>query len=57
MSRLKWLKSIEIGDECFKNVNEMKLIGMNELNRIVIGKNCFCNGNGGEFLLKECRRV
>ena len=57
VSRLKWLKSIEIGDDCFKNVNEMKLIGMNELNRIVIGKNCFCNGNGGEFLLKECRRM
>ena len=57
VSRLKWLKSIEIGDDCFRNVNEMKLIGMNELNRIVIGKNCFCNGNGGEFLLKECRRM
>ena len=57
VSGLKWLKSIEIGDECFENVNEVKLIGMNELNRIVIGKNCFCNGNGGEFLLKECRRM
>ena len=24
MSELKWLKSIEIGNECFENVNEVK---------------------------------
>ena len=38
MSELKWLKSIEIGDECFENVNEVKLIGMNRLESVVIGK-------------------
>ena len=31
VSGLKWLKSIEIGDECFENVNEVKLIGLNRV--------------------------
>ena len=41
VSGLKWLKSIEIGDECFGNVNEVKLIGMDRLESVVIGKNSF----------------
>ncbi|KAM7453792.1 hypothetical protein BLSTO_05455, partial [Blastocystis sp. subtype 1] len=41
VSGLKWLKSIEIGDECFENVDEVKLIGLNRLESVVIGKNSF----------------
>ena len=41
VSGLKWLKSIEIGDDCFENVNEVKLIGLNQLESVVTGKNCF----------------
>ena len=64
VSELKWLKSIEIGDECFENVNEVKLIGMNELERVVIGMNCFTkqknSGNNDpnrHFYLKDCERL
>ena len=64
VSGLKWLKCIEIGDECFENVNEVKLIGMNQLERVVIGKNSFTkqkNSYGGNasrhFYLKNCERV
>ena len=64
VSGLKWLKSIEIGDECFENVNEVKLIGLNELKRVVIGKNSFTkkkNSRGNDpdrhFYLKDCERV
>ena len=64
VSELKWLKSIEIGDECFENVNEVKSIGLNELERVVIGKNSFTkhkNGCGNDpdrhFYLKNCERV
>ena len=61
VSGLKWLKSIAIGDECFENVNEVKLIGLNELERVVIGMNSFTKekndwGNDPDrhFYLKNC---
>ena len=64
VSELKWLKSIEIGDECFENANEVTLIGLNELERVVIGKNSFTkkkNAYGKDpdrhFYLKNCERV
>ena len=64
VSGLKWLKSIEIGDECFENVNEVKLIGLNELERVVIGVNSFTKkkNDGGNnpdrhFYLKNCERL
>ena len=64
VSELRWLKSIEIGDECFENVNEVKLIGLNQLERVVIGKNSFTkkkNDGGNDpnrhFYLKNCERL
>ena len=58
------LKSIEMGNECFKNVSELKLIGMKGLERVLIGQNSFTkhkNGYGGDlkrpFCLKDCERV
>ena len=40
-SRFTWLKKMEIGDGCFGNVNELKLIGLGELESVVIGDDCF----------------
>ena len=64
MSELKWLKSIEIGNECFENVNEVKLIGLNRLESVVIGMNSFTKKNDWpqhnpdrHFYLKNCERV
>ena len=64
VSGLKWLKCLQIGDECFENVDEVKLIGLNQLERVVIGKNCFTkkkNGAGNDpnrhFYLKNCERL
>ena len=64
VSGLKWLKIIEIGDECFEYVKEVKLTGMNRLERVEIGKNCFTkhkNNRGSypnrHFYLKNCERV
>ena len=55
---------IEIGDECFENVNEVKLIGLNRLESMVIGMNSFTkkkNDSGNDpsrhFYLKNCERV
>ena len=64
VSELKWLKSIEIGDECFENVNEVKLIGLGQLESVVSGKNCFTkkkNNHGNDpnrhFYLKNCEKL
>ena len=58
------LKSIEIGNECFEYVEEVKLIGMNRLESVVIGKNCltkYKNDAGNDpnrhFYLKNCERL
>ena len=58
------LRLFEVGDECFEYVDEVKLIGLNELERVVIGKKCFtkqtnglsCVGDG-HFCLKDCERL
>ena len=64
VSGLKWLKCLQIGDECFENVNEVKLIGMSQLERVVIGKNCFTKHKGRfgndpnrHFYLNNCKRL
>ena len=66
MSGLKWLKSIEIGDDCFENTEKVKLIGMKELERGVIGDRCFTMHKNSsdshrdpnrQFYLKNCGKV
>ena len=58
------LRLFEVGDECFENVEEVKLIGLNQLERVVIGRNCFTknsNESGNDpnrhFYLKNCERL
>ena len=64
LSRFVNLRELKVGDECFGNVNEVKLIGLNQLKSIVIGKNSFTKkknwaGNDPDhhFYLKNCERV
>ena len=65
VSGLKWLKSIVIGDECFENVNEVKLIGLDRLESVVIGEKCFTTckedwpkrNENRHFFLKNCERL
>ena len=66
VSELKWLKSIEIGDDCFMYVEEVKLIGLTELRRVVIGENSFTKRKKDEyfpknpdrhFYLRNCERL
>ena len=58
------LRVFEVGDECFRYVNEVKLIGLSKLERVVIGKNCFTkeknswgNDPNRHFYLKNCERL
>ena len=59
------LRELNVGDECFENVNKMKLIGLKRLERVVIGKNSFTKCKNGwpgyypnrHFYLKNCERL
>ena len=64
LTELKCLKRIEIGNECFENVDEVKMAGLNELESVEIGKNSFTqhkNGAGKDpnrhFYLKNCPKL
>ena len=63
LSSMFHLRLLEVGDECFQNVKEVKLIGLSKLERVVIGKECFTKEKKGRydpdrhFHLKNCERV
>ena len=64
LNRFVYLRVFEVGNKCFENVDEVKLIGLNRLEMVVIGKNCFTkckNGHGNNpdrhFYLKNCKRL
>ena len=60
------LRLLQMGDNCFENVEEVRLIGLNQLEKVVIGNRCFMmcyyerprplNPNG-HFYLKNCERL
>ena len=63
-SRFRNLREVRVGDDCFENVDEVKLIGLSELERVVIGmnsftkkKNLFGNDPNRRFYLKNCQRL
>ena len=63
-SRFRNLREVRVGNECFRSVKEVKLIGLKQLERVVIGKQCFYEYNNwdyqgpdGHFHLKNCERV
>lgn len=60
LSRYAKLKEIEVGSQCFNGITEVKLIGMKELQRVVIGNLSFCSKYRritGSFQLKYCERL
>ena len=64
LSSFSNLKVLEVGDYSFAFVEEVKLIGLSQLERVEIGKNSFtkCKDNAvyninRRFCLKDCERV
>ena len=58
------LRELKVGNECFENVDEVKLIGMSELESVVIGmksftkkKNWYGNDPNRHFYLKNCPKL
>ncbi len=63
LKRFESLRSFEVGDECFKNVEEVYVIEMKKLEKLVIGKKCFTIDYGrndkpkGEFYVDGCEKL
>ena len=60
LSFMPCLQLLEVGDNCFVHVDEVKLIGLNQLESVVIGKECFIGGKNDHldhFYLKNCPRL
>ena len=63
-SFISHLRLFEVGDECFENVKEVKLIDLSKLERVLIGENCFTKEKydyrydpNRHFYLKNCKRL
>ena len=64
LSRFRRLKRLVIGNECFMYVDEVKLIGLSELESVEIGMNSFTknknwygNDPNRHFYLKNCPKL
>ena len=63
LSLIKSLRALVVGSYCFENVSEMRLVGLSELERVVIEENCFTkmidwSGNSCyRFCLKNCLKL
>ena len=55
------LKVFEVDDYCFGNVNEVKLVGLHALEKVLIEKYCFIKSDdrnpNGHFYLKDCEKL
>ena len=56
------LKSLNVGDDCFSRVNELRIVGLRELESVVIGVNCFTHNEyepvpNRHFSVKKCPKL
>lgn len=51
------LKVFEVGDYSFTYVKEVKLIGLNRLESVVVGERSFVTCKTGCFYLRDCEKV
>ena len=64
LSRFSHLKTLVVGNHCFTFVNEVKMIGLNELESVVIGMNSFTKqknwygyDRNRHFYVKNCPKL
>ena len=51
------LRELIVGDECFQFVKDLRIVGLNALEKVEIGKQCFCNASGGVFEMRNCEKL
>ena len=57
MSEYVRLKELIVGDECFQFVKDLRIVGLNALEKVEIGRQCFCKASGGVFEMRNCEKV
>ena len=51
------LRELIVGDECFQFVKDLRIVGLNALEKVEIGKQCFCETSGGVFEMRDCEKL
>ena len=51
------LRELIVGDECFQFVKDLRIVGLNALEKVEIGRQCFCKASGGVFEMRNCEKV
>ena len=51
------LRELIVGDECFQFVKDLKIVGLNSLEKVEIGRQCFCKASGGVFEMRNCEKL
>lgn len=63
LSSFSRVRAFEVGEYSFAYVQEVRMIGLSQLERVAIGSNCFAASEedsspfSGRFCLKNCERV
>ena len=57
MSEYVRLRELIVGDECFQFVKDLRIVGLSALEKVEIGKQCFCKASGGVFEMRDCEKV
>ena len=51
------LRELIVGDECFQFVKDLRIVGLNALEKVEIGKQCFYKASGGVFEMRDCEKL
>ena len=51
------LRELIVGDECFQFVKDLRIVGLNALEKMEIGKQCFSKANGCVFEMRDCAKL
>ena len=51
------LRELIVGEECFQFVRDLRIAGLNALEKVEIGKQCFCEASGGVFEMRDCEKL
>ena len=51
------LRELIVCDECFLFVKDLRIVGLNALEKVEIGKQCFYKASGGAFEMRDCEKL
>ena len=58
MCNNKAFEEWEMSDyECLQFVKYLRIVGLNALEKVEVGKECFCKTSGGVFEMRNCEKV